>query len=66
MNEEEKRLLDGFSRLSQYNKHIALAQITYAAEFEEIARRIARGGRDRLNRPEYANRDPAPMGEAAL
>jgi FixJ family two-component response regulator len=44
MNEdEEKRLLEGYQRLSPRNRHIALAQIIAGAEMEEIARKIAQG-----------------------
>jgi hypothetical protein len=39
MNEEEKRLLENFRRLSPSNKHIALAQIIAGAEFEANVRR---------------------------
>jgi hypothetical protein len=43
MNEdEEKRLLEGYRRLSPRNRHIALAQIMAGADMEENARRIAR------------------------
>jgi hypothetical protein len=62
MGEEEKRLLDCFERLRPSNKLLFLAQITFAAEMEEHARRIARGLAD--SGPLYADRNPAPVGEA--
>jgi hypothetical protein len=62
MNEEEKRLLDCFERLRPSNKLLFLAQITFAVEMEENARRIAQGLA--APGPLYANRNPAPMGEA--
>jgi hypothetical protein len=43
MDEEEKRLLDSYSRLSRSNQLIALAQIIAGAEMEENARRIGQG-----------------------
>jgi hypothetical protein len=43
-DEEEKRLLDGYRRLSPRNRHVALAQIMAGAEMEENARRIVQEG----------------------
>ena len=41
MDEEEKRLLEAYGRLSRYAQHVALAQIIFAAEAENNARKIA-------------------------
>jgi hypothetical protein len=41
MDEEEKRLLDGYKRLSPRSRYIALAQIIAGVEMEENARRMA-------------------------
>jgi hypothetical protein len=62
MNEEEKRILDAYNRLSRKNQLIALAVITGKAEMEENARRIARGLT--APGPMYADRNPAPVGAA--
>ena len=43
-DEEEKKLLEGYRKLSPRNRHIALAQIMAGAEMEENARRIVRDG----------------------
>jgi hypothetical protein len=40
--EEEKKLLEGYRKLSPRSRYIALAQIIAGAEMEENARRLAR------------------------
>jgi hypothetical protein len=40
MDEEEKRLLDGYKQLSPRSQYIALAQIIAGVEMEENARRM--------------------------
>jgi hypothetical protein len=60
MNEEEKRLLEGYKRLSRRSQLLALAQITYGAEMEENARRIAQIRA--IPDPLYVDREPIPMG----
>jgi hypothetical protein len=68
MDEEEKKLLEGFNRLCPSNRHIALAQIIAAAEMEENARKIARkrqsGRGGRLSDPSYVLMGPGPVMEA--
>ena len=41
-NEEEKRLLEGYRKLSPRSRYIALAQIVAGAEMEENARKLGR------------------------
>ena len=67
MNEEEKRLLDCYNRLSRYSQRIALAQIVFAAETEENARKLAQGasnGAGVLKSPSYALTELGPVMEA--
>jgi hypothetical protein len=62
MNEEEKRLLEGYQKLSRRSQLLALAVIMGGAEMEENARKIAQG--KAASGPRYASREPVPMGEA--
>jgi hypothetical protein len=62
MDEEEKKLLESYNRLSRKSRLLALAQIIGQAEMEEIAREIARG--KAVLDPFYADRNPVPIGEA--
>lgn len=41
-DEEEKKLLEGYRKLSPRNRYAALAQIIAGAEMEENARKIGR------------------------
>jgi hypothetical protein len=65
---EEEKLLDCYNRLSRYSQRIALAQIIFAAEAEENARKIARGHRKdrskRVSDPSYALPGTGPVMEA--
>jgi hypothetical protein len=63
MNEEEKRLLEGYGRLSRKNQLLYLAVITGQTEMEEHARSVIREALAKLD-PMYADRNPAPMGAA--
>jgi len=59
--DDEKRLLEGYKRLSPRSQYFVLAQVVAAAEMEENAQRIALGGLAVAN-PLYTDRRPIPMG----
>jgi DNA repair ATPase RecN len=60
MDEEEKRLLDGYKRLSPRSRYIALAQIIAGVEMEENARRMAEAALKEVPpfRPEHGSSAP--------
>ena len=61
--DEEKKLVEGYKKLSLRSQTIVLAQVIACAEMEENARRIALGGLAAAD-PLYADRRPSPMGAA--
>jgi hypothetical protein len=59
MNEdEEKRLLEGYRKLSPRSRYIALAQIIAGAEMEESARRIGQEVAARPDMPLFNGTGP--------
>ena len=60
---DEKRLLEGFRRLSKRSQFLVVAQVIAGAEMEENARKIALGGLAAVG-PLHSNRNPAPVGAA--
>jgi hypothetical protein len=50
--EEERKLLEGYRRLSPISRHIALAQIMSGAEMEENARRMVQAAIEQGAGPE--------------
>ena len=60
MSNEEKELIENFRGLSPENQQIALSNMRLANVTETAVRKAILNG----HRPEYAERNPVPMGTA--